>query len=519
MRNILAYSFVLTFAILILGCQKRINTDGSGYGNYPGATVSPYFSIFDLKQLYKGKEVTLTEDIMSGSSKIAAMVVSDHSGNNLPEGLLVVQEARRLSQLRGISMQIGADAASFVPGDSVIIDITGGVLKKVDGILQITGLTKNNISKVSSGNTIPVNRVRSIDILNDPDKYESVLSVIVKGGFVPLPAEGEVLKGTKNLNDGFGNITLQTDPDAAFADSSLYGLANYYGISFNKPGSSTAAMPEFRVRKADDIVLLSSTITVAPIVIAGFMSDLIGGDGNYEYIQLLATRDINFAATPYSVVVCNNAGTALANRGWATGVNGTVYRTYKFNLTSGTAAKGTYFYVGGTTKMLNGSGSTSMASLNWIRTINYTNTTGDGFGPTTGGLFANSGNASGLAVFQGTNVTLASVPIDVIMVGLNGSILDGATPPAWGYRITNTDWYDIKNPITLEDQPFYRMGTNTINLRYNTPSDIGFYNILGGEYNITLGRWTTARSQINMILTKTSPVDTIQGILATRIVE
>lgn len=519
MKNIITYCFILLSAITFFSCKRNADALGGEYGNYPGGTISPYISIFDVKQLYKGSDVTLTSENMLGSTKLSAMVISDHSGGNLPEGLLVIQEARRLSQLRGISIQLGTDAASYVPGDSVIVDITGGVLKKINGIMQITGITKDKISKVSSGNSLPISRIRASDLLADPDKYESVLSVIVKGGFVPLPVGGDVLKGDKNLNDGFGNITLHTEADATFANNSLYGLANYYGISFNKQVSADSIAPEFRVRKADDIVLLSSTISVSPVVIAGFMSDLIGGDGNYEYVQLLATKDINFATTPFSVVVCNNAGTALANSGWATGVNGTVYRSYKFNLTSGTAAKGTYFYVGGTNKMLNGPSSTSMASLNWVRTINYVSVRGDGFGPTTSGLFANSGNASGVAVFQGTTVTLASAPIDVIMVATGGSILDGTTPPAWGYRIANTDWYDIKNPITLEDQPFFRMGTNTINLRYNTPGDAGFYNILGGIYNTTLGRWTTARSQINMLLTKTSPVDTIQGVLATKIVE
>ncbi len=204
---------------------------------------------------------------------------------------------------------------------------------------------------MSSGNPIPLNRVRSSDILADPDRYESVLSAIVKGGFVPIPKEGEKLRGEKSLNDGFGNITLFTENDASFADSIPYGLANYYGISFNRQVSADSIQPVFRVRKADDIVLLSSTITVAPIVIAGFMSDPTGGDGNYEYVQLLATKDINFAATPYSVVICNNATNTIPSpQGWATGVvvsgSTTYYRSYKFNLTTGTAKKALTFMWG-----------------------------------------------------------------------------------------------------------------------------------------------------------------------------
>lgn len=518
MKKIHTYIFLFLSATMLGSCQRNVDALKGEFGNYPGGTISPYFSIFDIRSLYKNQEVKLNKESMLGSEKIAAMVVSDHSGKNLPAGLLVVQDARRLSQLRGISIDLGTDAASFVPGDSVVINVDGGVLNRVNGILQITGLTKDRVTKISSGNPIPLNRVRASDILSNPDKYESVFSVIVKGGFVPLPSENEVLKGDKTLNDGFGNITLHTEDGASFANNQLYGLANYYGILFNKQISADLLEPVFRVRKEDDIVLLSSTVTVMPVIIAGFMSDLKGGDGNYEYVQLLATKDIDFKTTPYSVVVTNNANastpTGFPTNGWAAGDK----RTYKFNLTSGFAAKGSFFYVGGTGKMINGSSSTSMSDLNWVRSFDYVNINGDGFGAKTSGLFANSGNASGVAVFSGTTLNGNTVPVDVIFVGNSGSIYT-AGPPAKGYRITNTNWYDTRNPITLEDQPFFNMGSNSISLKYTTPSDAGFYNILGGVYNTTLGRWTTARSQINLILDKTSPVDTIQGSLATKLVQ
>jgi hypothetical protein len=226
-------------------------------------------------------------------------------------------------------------------------------------------------------------------------------------------------------------------------------------------------------------------------------------------MQFMATRDINFANTPFSVVVTNNANAStpvgFPVNGWGTGG----LRTYKMNLTSGTANKGTFFYVGGTGKTINGASSTSISSANWIRSFNYTTTDGDGFGTKTGGLFANSGNASGLAVFAGTTVTGASTPIDVLFVATGGSLFT-TTPTAQGYRIANTDWYDIKNPITLDDQPFYRSGSNTLNMSYTT-ADLGYFYKMGGEYNVALGRWMKARSQNNVLLTKSSVIDEIEG--------
>src|SRR5678816_3458291 len=156
MKNKIIIPLILLMLSFMLGCKKDIYP-----GDYPGGKISPYISILDVRSLYKGDDVTLTVDKMFGSEKITGVVVSDHSGGNLPAGLLVLQDKRRLSQLRGIAIPIGTDAASYLPGDSVIIDITGAVLKKVDGILQLTGITNSKITKISSGNTIVIPVVKA----------------------------------------------------------------------------------------------------------------------------------------------------------------------------------------------------------------------------------------------------------------------------------------------------------------------------------------------------------------------
>jgi hypothetical protein len=384
----------------------------------------------------------------------------------------------------------------------------------VDGILQITGIAAGAVTKISSGNAIAVNRVPSNLIIANPDKYESSLVVIVKAGFNPLPLPADILEGDKLLNDGFADLTLHTETTALFAKNKLPFLANFYGIVFNKLADKKL-VPQLHLRTVDDIVVLSSVINISPVIITGFISDVAGGDGNYEYIQMMATSDINFAATPYSVVVTNNANASVPTgypvNGWATGS----MRTYKMNLNSGTATKGSFFYVGGTAKMINGPSSTSISNVNWIKAYNYTTTDGEDFGTKTAGLFANSGNASGLAVFSGTAVTVNAVPVDVLFVSTGGSLYTN-TPSLQGYRICNTDWYDIKNPITLADQPFYRAGSNTINMSYTT-ADLGYFYKMGGEYNVTLGRWIKARTQTNVLLTKTSVIGEIEGDGSTKL--
>ncbi|ACU62707.1 DUF5689 domain-containing protein [Chitinophaga pinensis] len=501
MKKIFIYTFLLSSLISSWGCEKE---------TYPGAQISPYVAIFDVRNLYRGQDLVLNNDNLKGGHSLAAMVVSDHSGGNLPEGLLVVQDARRLSTLRGISIPLGADATSFVPGDSVIIHIDGKTLSRVNGILEIKGVSKGDIQKVSSDNVIPINRVTIGQMQTNPDAYESVLSVIVKGTFDPLPQPTDVLAGDKTLNDGFGDIILHTEAGAAFANNAAFVNANYFGIAFNSEVKEGQLIPQFRVRTGSDVRELSSQIQVAPVLITGFMSDVAGGDGNYEYVQLMATTDIDFAQTPYAVVVTNNANastpTGYPSNGWATGN----MRTYKFSLSTGTAKKGTFFYVGGAGKLINGSGSTNISSSNWIRAFDYTKNDGDGFGLKTGGLFANSGNASGVAVFKDSAVTASSTPVDVIFIATGGSLYSGNK----GYRIASTDFYDIVNPITMAQQPFYRQGSNTLSLVYNT-ADLGYFNMLGGVYNPALGKWVRARAQNNRLLTKSSPLSDIEGEGAT----
>jgi len=63
--------------LITTGCDKD--------GNYPGGVVSPYIAIFDIRDQHKGSDVTLTTDKLYGSSSITGVVVSDHTGGNMPD--------------------------------------------------------------------------------------------------------------------------------------------------------------------------------------------------------------------------------------------------------------------------------------------------------------------------------------------------------------------------------------------------------------------------------------------------
>lgn len=496
------------------GCKRE--------SDYIGGAPSPYIANFDLRKIYQGKDVTLTLENMRSAYMVRGQVVSDHSGNNMPAGLLVIQNLRAsgngIDSLRGISINIGADAAKYVPGDSVTVKIEGGVLKKVDGILQVTGISGANVTKVASGIKPIINRGYGNLINQFPDRFDGTLIRVVKGTFNPTLAPNTTLSGDKTLNDGAGDVILHTEANATFANAVPPYSGNYLGIIFAKQGSDGKVSPQHRVRTAADIVTLSSTVDVPEAVISGFLNDPQGGDGNNEYIQFRATKDINFAETPFSIATNNNAGTAAPTgfpvNGWATGQ----VRTYKIELKTGSVKKGEFFYVGGPNKLINAANSTSIASANWIAAVNY-NTASPRFnnespatGSATANLMANSGNAFGIALFRGLEITPTSQPIDVVFVHNGGSLFQAGPAPTYGvgYRIGNTDFYDAVDPSTGINQPYFNQGTNTQRFTYTTPGDQGFFYLLGGAFDTGLGKWVKARSQTIVQLSKTSTIAEIE---------
>ncbi|MFT3980290.1 MAG: DUF5689 domain-containing protein [Ferruginibacter sp.] len=494
MKNIIPIIFCLTAALGFWGCEKD---------KYPGGTPYNEIALLDLRGIYNGTPVTLTKEIMFGGDKLRAMVVSDHRGGNSPEGLVMVQEKRRLGLLRGIAINLGAAAGDYLPGDSLQVMLEGATLTRENGILQLKDVDAADITKISTGNPVTVVPVKANLIIASPDAYESTLLAVANAGFDASYPAGTTYSGNRIINDGFGNITLHTEPETSYANDPIPFLSNFSGIIVT-PSSDT--IPQLWPRSAADITVLAATAPkIAPVVITGYLVDPSGTDANYEYIQLMATKDINFASNNFSVVTTNNAGastpTGFPSNGWATGD----LRTYKINITSGSVIKGQYFYVGAN-KNIWGSGSTDISSAFWVSKM-YASVAGDGFGTATTNLLANSGNAAGIAVFDLTAVTNDTIPIDVIFYGGAGSLYT-AGPPERGYKIMTNDYYNVKDPISLAIQPYFNMGSNTNKLAFPAAT---YFSRLGGKYNIVTGRWTNARTLTGVPLTATSTRAEIEG--------
>jgi hypothetical protein len=204
------------------------------------------------------------------------------------------------------------------------------------------------------------------------------------------------------------------------------------------------------------------------LIISEALPNPAGTDSPFEFVELVATRTINFSVTPYTVVVCNN-GTGNA-QGW---VSGGVL-SYAFEINTGTVSAGNVVYVGGTSMVATGT---------ILRSINTGTTAGDGFGtPSSGGVFGNGGsNADGIAIFNlpVSALTSSTVPVDALFFGTaTGTAVVNAG--ADGYQLPANDLYaggKLQSTSFLAPDPASAQTLSAV-----------------GVFNPTTGSFTTTRT-------------------------
>ncbi|MBA9076657.1 DUF5689 domain-containing protein [Rufibacter quisquiliarum] len=213
-------------ALAALAFTSCLEDDGNPSIGRPNSMASLHV----VREVYRDTDVKLGPEVLTGAFKTAGTVISNPSGGNLPAGYVVIQGSWR-GLMRGVVLALdAATAATYIPGDSLVIDLSGATLTRNTGPLQITGLTADKINKVASGRPV-IARPVSITQLNSKfQEYESTL-VSLTADAKPYPVSGETMAGAKTLDDGAGNsFTLFTDPQASFASFRIAPNATYIGI-------------------------------------------------------------------------------------------------------------------------------------------------------------------------------------------------------------------------------------------------------------------------------------------------
>lgn len=147
------------------------------------------------------------------------------------------------------------------------------------------------------------------------------------------------------------------------------------------------------------------------LLIQRFFTNPSGTDAPNEFVELLATRSINFANEPFTIVFTD--GSLAGSNGWASGGTG----SYAFQISTGTMNAGDLGYIGGTglSNYIQGG-----ASCLILRQINTATSVGDVLGSASPAALGNGGtSADGIAVFNmsASSINSTSTPIDAIFFG------------------------------------------------------------------------------------------------------
>ncbi|HMR17832.1 MAG TPA: DUF5689 domain-containing protein [Sphingobacterium sp.] len=239
MKKLIFLPLFLCLLTVILSCEKEIKITG---------TPSPLVSLNDVRALYTGSPKVLTMDDMLGASYISGVVISDPANGNAPEGLVILQSFKR-KLLRGIALEMGAAAAVYNPGDSLVVKIDGKTLDRVSGMLQISDVSVDDVERVSTGHTQHINITTTTftDITRWMDMYESTL-VSVKSVIAPDLVLGDVFEGAVTISDWSNTMSLITQPTASFAANLVPGFGDYIGVMMR----DSADEPILMLRNADD---------------------------------------------------------------------------------------------------------------------------------------------------------------------------------------------------------------------------------------------------------------------------
>ena len=137
--------------------EKDFNAGATGGGNEGGETPTP--------PVGDGSVVTIAEFLTNGGSAIEGIVISNMDLNNLTskKGMYIQDETA------GLQFYLAANH-TFAFGDKVRVDVSGVSVGAYNGAVQVSGLSLDKITKISSGNTVTPKTVTIADFL--ANKYE-----------------------------------------------------------------------------------------------------------------------------------------------------------------------------------------------------------------------------------------------------------------------------------------------------------------------------------------------------------
>lgn len=255
----------LNYILLALGSTLVLSSCLKEYDNPAEGQQSDKAAIYVVRSAYQGTAITLKEGDLAGATFTSGTVISNNAAGNIQPGRFIIQNTSPSSSSAGdITTGIIIDMGSgtnvpYVPGDSVVVNVIGGKLQRINGQLMISGISADKVSKVAENRPVLVRPVTLAMLTNFFSNYESTLISV----HADVTEAGTSYSGEKQLDDNTATAVLYTRPEASFAGASLPVNANFTGIAVykNDGGNDTAgAKKVVQLRNSNDVTNTSGAI-------------------------------------------------------------------------------------------------------------------------------------------------------------------------------------------------------------------------------------------------------------------
>jgi uncharacterized protein (TIGR02145 family) len=375
-------------------------------------------------------------------------------------------------------------------GQTWLFQLDGNNLGLIQSFALGPAPSNSQATVSSTGNQVQLNNWSCVIFTFDGANLKTYVNGILQNSTAAPPAFQINTSGTSGISIGVSNaangfwspfkgyIDDIAIYNRALTQQEITQLYQGCGPSINATitpsscfGGSTGAI---QLNVSGDTASLSNP----GLLISEVQTDPALADSPKEWVELIATRSINFAQTPYTVIFSNNG--MATSKGWVEGnipSPSTRNSTYAFQINSGSVQPGDVVYVGGT----------SMAPTGVrLRQKNTATEAGDGgiggaFTGATGVLGNGGGIADGVAVFNlpVAQIDSNTVPVDAIFFG--SGIGDAAmADTSLGFRLPVNDRYS---------------GGRLKSSSFLAPEVLGFYSLqANGAYDRSTGVYSSPRT-------------------------
>lgn len=231
----------------------------------PGETAKQYDAIADLRALYQGENVTITEDWTISGTVISNYRHANSGGlnNATSQKTVVIQD-----ETAGISMYLVENNEDLALGDRVEVKVNGLTLQRYqNGSLQIDAVPMDRITKLSGGSQVEPKTISAADLVTGEyeSQYVAVTDVQVVDSdlgktFVTQDSEGKDKHTSINFISRTGvKFLLFSSSYSTFGDElvpegsgTLKGIAAVHGGDYQISITSTDDYADLTGERFDD---------------------------------------------------------------------------------------------------------------------------------------------------------------------------------------------------------------------------------------------------------------------------